>query len=92
MSPFFLTRCAKKCLEHLIRHYQVHIFNVADIMRCILPFHHTKDFARVIKILRFTGTAPATSCPSPMPAPHPYSRLVFAYSTTDSPLAADTLP
>ena len=56
MSPFFLTRCAQKCLEHLIRHYQIHIFNVTDIMRCILPFHNTKFFARMIKLLRFTGT------------------------------------
>ena len=47
---------AHKMIEYLIRRYHVQEHNVDSIMRCILPFHQTLLFARLLQILSIAGT------------------------------------
>lgn len=51
LSPYFLIKPAQKTLEYLIRRFRVHVFNVDDLVACIMPFHETNLFARVLQIL-----------------------------------------
>lgn len=51
LSPHFLLQPAHKCLEWLIRRFQVHEFNVNDLMMLILPYHETRIFVRCVQIL-----------------------------------------
>ena len=51
LSPYILLKPAQKILEWLIRRFGVQIYNVNQLVCCILPYHETKLFARVIQIL-----------------------------------------
>lgn len=51
LSPYFLLKPAHKVLEWLIRRYQIHVYNVDSLVSCILPFHETNIFARVLQLL-----------------------------------------
>lgn len=51
LSPHFLLQPAHKCLEWLIRRFQIHEFNVDDFLLLILPYHETRIFVRCIQIL-----------------------------------------
>lgn len=51
LSPYFLIKPAQKTLEWLIRRFRIHVFNVDALMSCILPFHETNLFARVMNII-----------------------------------------
>ena len=51
LSPYFLIKPAQKTLEWLIRRFQVHIFNVDELICCALPFHQTNLFARVLNTI-----------------------------------------
>ncbi|KAH8031407.1 hypothetical protein HPB51_017179 [Rhipicephalus microplus] len=51
LSPHFLLRPAHKALEWLVYRFHVHEFNVDAILRCILPFHETRVFARALQLL-----------------------------------------
>lgn len=51
LSPHFLLQPAHKCLEWLIRRFQIHEFNVDDFMMLILPYHETRIFVRCVQIL-----------------------------------------
>lgn len=51
LSPHFLLQPAHKCLEWLIRRFQINEFNVDDLMMLILPYHETRIFVRCIQIL-----------------------------------------
>ena len=57
LSPYFLLKPSQKTLEWLIRRFQVHIFNVDALMCCILPYHETKLFGRVIQVLTLNDSA-----------------------------------
>ena len=49
-------------IEWLIRRYRIHERNVDAIMSCILPFHDTPFFARMLQITRVDhATAPVWS-------------------------------
>ena len=51
LSPYFLLKPAHKVLEWLIRRFQIHVFNVDSLVTCILPYHETNLFARVVQLL-----------------------------------------
>lgn len=51
LSPYFLLKPAHKVLEWLIRRYQIHVYNVDNLVTCILPYHETNLFARVLQLL-----------------------------------------
>ena len=51
LSPHILLRPAQKALEWLIRAYRVHVCNVDAVVGCILPYHDTKLFVRVLELL-----------------------------------------
>ena len=50
LVPFFTLPAAHKCLEWLVRRYQIHRFNTASVIRHFLPFHATKVFARIVQL------------------------------------------
>ena len=51
LSPYFLLKPAHKVLEWLIRRFQIHVYNVDSLLSCILPYHETNIFARVVQLL-----------------------------------------
>ncbi|XP_049276014.1 HEAT repeat-containing protein 1-like [Rhipicephalus sanguineus] len=51
LSPHFLLRPAHKALEWLVYRFHVHEYNVDALLRCILPFHETRVFARALQLL-----------------------------------------
>lgn len=51
LSPYFLLKPAQKCLEWLIRVFRINSFNVDSLMECVLPYHETNIFARVVQLL-----------------------------------------
>lgn len=51
LSPHFLLQPTYKCLEWLIRRFQIHEFNVDDFLMLILPYHETRMFIRCVQIL-----------------------------------------
>lgn len=55
VSPYFLLQPAHKCLEWLIRRFQIHEFNREDFVRLILPYHETLMFVRCVQILAMPG-------------------------------------
>lgn len=51
LSPHFLLRPAHKALEWLVYRFHVHQYNVDALLRCVLPFHETRVFARALQLL-----------------------------------------
>jgi len=51
LSPYFLLKPAHKTLEWLIRRYRIHALNQDALLFCVLPYHETKLFARVVQLL-----------------------------------------
>ena len=51
LSPYVLLKPAHKTLEWLIRRYQIHVFNVSELVSAVLPYHETKFFARIVQLL-----------------------------------------
>ena len=51
LSPYFLLKPAQKVLEWLIRRFQIHVYNVDRLVTCVLPYHETNLFARVLQLL-----------------------------------------
>eukprot|EP01041_Mallomonas_annulata_P002411 gene2411-4680_t len=45
-----------KVLEYLIRRYRVHELNSDFLIRCMLPYHNTKIFARIIQLSTISNT------------------------------------
>lgn len=54
VSPYFLQKPAHKVLEWLIRKYRINEMNVEACIDCILPYHETPAFVRMVQILYFT--------------------------------------
>lgn len=52
LSPYFLLRPAHKCLEWLVRVYEVQKCNIDGLMECVLPYYETNLFAQLVQILR----------------------------------------
>ncbi|XP_043109963.1 HEAT repeat-containing protein 1 isoform X3 [Puntigrus tetrazona] len=51
LSPYFLLKPALKCIEWLIHRFHIHLYNQDSLIACVLPYHETKVFVRVIQIL-----------------------------------------
>ena len=53
LSPYFMMKASHKCLEWLIRKYRINELNIDDLMDCILPYHETVQFVRMVQIIFF---------------------------------------
>lgn len=51
LSPYFLLQSTHKCLEWMIRRYEIHAYNQDEFMMLILPYHETKIFARCVQLM-----------------------------------------
>ncbi|RCI06452.1 HEAT repeat-containing protein 1 [Rhizopus stolonifer] len=58
LSPYFLLKPSGKVLEYLIRRFRIQDFNVESIIRCILPYHETKSFVKMVSILNIEEKSP----------------------------------
>ncbi|CAN9508835.1 unnamed protein product [Ophioblennius macclurei] len=52
LSPYFLLKPAHKCMEWLIHRFRIHLFNIDSLLACVLPYHDTNVFVRVIQLLK----------------------------------------
>ncbi|GAA6085032.1 HEAT repeat-containing protein 1 [Tachysurus ichikawai] len=52
LSPYFLLKPALKCLEWLVYRFHIHLYNQDSLIACVLPYHETKVFVRVIQLLK----------------------------------------
>ncbi|XP_074846218.1 HEAT repeat-containing protein 1 isoform X2 [Carettochelys insculpta] len=52
LSPYFMLKPAQKCLEWLIHRFHIHLYNEDSLVGCVLPYHETKVFVRVIQLLK----------------------------------------
>ncbi|XP_058262423.1 HEAT repeat-containing protein 1 isoform X1 [Hemibagrus wyckioides] len=52
LSPYFLLKPALKCLEWLVHRFHIHLYNQDSLIACVLPYHETKVFVRVIQLLQ----------------------------------------
>lgn len=57
LSPYFLLKPAQKCLEWLIQRFHIHLYNQDSLIGCVLPYHETKVFVRVIQLLKLNDPA-----------------------------------
>lgn len=53
LSPYFLIPSSHKCLEWLIRRFQINLYNKEEFLMLILPYHQTNMFVRCIQIMKF---------------------------------------
>ncbi|XP_069464033.1 HEAT repeat-containing protein 1 isoform X2 [Ambystoma mexicanum] len=51
LSPYFMLKPAQKCLEWLIHRFHIHLYNQDSLIGCVLPYHETRVFVRVIQLL-----------------------------------------
>ncbi|TSL75270.1 HEAT repeat-containing protein 1 [Bagarius yarrelli] len=51
LSPYFLLKPALKCLEWLVNRFHIHLYNQDSLIACVLPYHETKVFVRVVQLL-----------------------------------------
>ncbi|KAF1803275.1 hypothetical protein V8B55DRAFT_1587041 [Mucor lusitanicus] len=58
LSPYFLLKPSGKVLEYLIRRFRIQDFNVESILKCIMPYHETKSFVKMISILNIGDKSP----------------------------------
>ncbi|KAG9484188.1 hypothetical protein GDO78_009869 [Eleutherodactylus coqui] len=52
LSPYFMLKPAQKCMEWLIQRFHIHLYNQDLLIGCVLPYHETKVFVRVIQLLK----------------------------------------
>lgn len=52
LSPYLLLQPAHKCLEWLIRRFQINEYNKDEFMMLILPYHETKIFVICLQTMR----------------------------------------
>lgn len=55
LSPHLLSQPAHKCLEWLIRRFNINEYNKDEMMMLILPYYETKIFVRCIQTMRFNN-------------------------------------
>ncbi|XP_004640899.1 HEAT repeat-containing protein 1 isoform X1 [Octodon degus] len=56
LSPYFLLKPAQKCLEWLIYRFHIHLYNQDSLIGCVLPYHETRIFVRVIQLLKINNS------------------------------------
>lgn len=52
LSPYFLLKPALKCIEWLLHRFHIHLYNQDSLIACVLPYHETKVFVRVIQLFK----------------------------------------
>ncbi|XWS60132.1 hypothetical protein CRYUN_Cryun07bG0008200 [Craigia yunnanensis] len=45
-----------KTLEYLIRRFRIHVYNIEDLVLCVLPYHDTHAFVRIVQLIN-TGNS-----------------------------------
>lgn len=53
LSPYFMIQAAHKCLEWLIRRFNINLYNKDEFLMLILPYHQTNMFVRCIQSMKF---------------------------------------
>lgn len=53
LSPYFMIPASHKCLEWLIRRFNINLYNKDEFLMLILPYHQTNMFVRCIQIMKF---------------------------------------
>lgn len=53
LSPYLLLQPSHKCLEWLIRRFNINDYNKDEMMMLILPYHESKIFVRCVQTMRF---------------------------------------
>ena len=71
LGPYFLLPAATNALEYLVRKFEIHERNVASLMKAILPYHETPEFARCVMIAKIHKTvfeflSPLKKSPTPL--------------------------
>lgn len=56
LSPYFMLQPAHKCLEWLIRRYNIEAYNQDELASLILPYHGTRIFVRCVQIMELSGS------------------------------------
>ena len=51
VSPYLLLSATPHVLEYLVRRFEIHLYNVESLLECILPFHETSLFAKIVPLL-----------------------------------------
>ncbi|XP_049285458.1 HEAT repeat-containing protein 1 [Anopheles funestus] len=51
LSPYFMLQPAHKCLEWLIRRFEIHKYNRVQFVHLILPYHETRIFVRCVQTM-----------------------------------------
>ena len=51
VSPYLLLSATPHVLEYLVRRFEIHLYNVESMLECILPFHETSLFAKIVPLL-----------------------------------------
>ena len=51
LTPYMMLQAATKCLEWLIRVFRINSYNIDEVMECVLPYHETVLFARILQLL-----------------------------------------
>lgn len=53
LSPYFLIPSTHKCLEWLIRRFNINLYNKEEFLMLILPYHQTNMFVRCVQTMKF---------------------------------------
>lgn len=53
LSPYFMIPASHKCLEWLIRRFNINLYNKDEFLMLILPYHQTNMFVRCIQSMKF---------------------------------------
>lgn len=53
LSPYFLIPSTHKCLEWLIRRFNINLYNKEELLMLILPYHQTNIFVRCVQTMKF---------------------------------------
>lgn len=51
LTPYFLLKPAHKCIEWLVHRFHIQLYNPDSLLACVLPYHDTKVFVRVLQLL-----------------------------------------
>lgn len=53
LSPYFMIPASHKCLEWLIRRFNINLYNKEEFLMLILPYHQTNMFVRCVQSMKF---------------------------------------
>ncbi|XVF49416.1 hypothetical protein PTKIN_Ptkin04bG0010100 [Pterospermum kingtungense] len=56
LSGHLQLSAALKTLEYLIRRYKIHVYNIEDLVLCVVPYHDTHVFVRIVQLIN-TGNS-----------------------------------